>query len=121
MKTKLTTAISTMMVLAALSASAEVPTVTLAHDPLMNQIMSRQLTQPAGGVTGAVRIGSGQAITLNLIDPLAPLKPVEGLVTKAVIETPAKTKGSRRKTHRADAQLKKMSEDQRRADWAGHK
>lgn len=116
MRTKIKTAmLAAMTMMAALSAAAEVTTPTVAHDPLMNQIMRRQLTQPDGGVTGSVRIGSGQAITLSLIDPLAPLKPIEGLAAK-----PAKAK-ARRKVRRADEQLKKMSEDKRSADWAGRK
>ena len=114
MRTELKTVIfAVLTTLAALSAAAEMPTPIVAHDPLMNQIMSRQLTLPAGGVTGSVRIGSGQAITLILIDLLAPLKPVAGLV-----EQPVKTKAPR-KIRRADEQLKKMSGDERRADWAG--
>ena len=120
MRNELRTAvIAAMMMLAALSASAEVSTPTLTHDPLMKLIMSKQLTQPAGGVTGAVRIGSGETITLNMIDPLAPLQPVEGLASKPVV--PAAKAKVRRKLHRADEQLKKMSSDERRADWSGVK
>ncbi|MDD5303733.1 MAG: hypothetical protein PHS14_11580 [Elusimicrobia bacterium] len=104
-----------MTLLAALPAAAETTSPMVAHDPLMNQIMSKQLTLPGGGVTGSVRIGSGQAITLSLVDPLAPLKPVEGLVAK-----PVKAK-ARRKVRRADEQLKKMSEEKHAADWAGRK
>lgn len=110
-----TAAFAAMTMLAALTASAEVSSPMVANDPLMKQIMSRQLTQATGGVTGAVRIGSGQAITLSMIDPLAPLKPVEGLVEK-----PVKAKAGR-KARRADDQLKKMSEEKRAADWAGRK
>ena len=110
-----TAAFTAMTMLAALSASAEVSSPMVANDPLMKQIMSRQLTQEAGGVTGAVRIGSGQAITLSLIDPLAPLKPVAGLVEK-----PVKPKAGR-KVRRADEQLKKMSDEKRAADWTGRK
>jgi hypothetical protein len=113
------------MMFAALSAAADVTSPMVANDPLMKQIMSHQLTQAAGGVTGAVRIGSGQAITLSLIDPLAPLKPVEGLVGKPVVEKPVVEKQAKakagRKTRRADEQLTKMSEDRRSADWAGRK
>ena len=114
-----------MMMFAALSAAAEVASPMVTNDPLMKQIMSHQLTQAAGGVTGAVRIGSGPAITLSLIDPLAPLKPVEGLVEKPsaekpVVEKQVKAKAGR-KVRRADEQLTKMSEDKRSADWAGRK
>lgn len=120
MGTNLKTAMfAAMMMLAALPAVAEMNTPTVTHDPLMKQIMSRQLTL-GGGVTGAVRIGSGQSITLSLIDPLAPLKPVEGLVERPVIEKPAKAK-AHRKVRRADEQLKKMSEEKRGADWTGRK
>lgn len=115
MGTNLKTAMfAAMMMLAALPAAAEMNTPTVTHDPLMKQIMSRQLTL-GGGVTGAVRIGSGQSITLSLIDPLAPLKPAEGLVEK-----PAKAKDAR-KVRRADEQLKKMSGEKRAADWTGRK
>ncbi len=114
MKTELKTAIlAAMTTLAALSAAAEMTTPIVAHDPLMSQIMSRQLTLPAGGVTGSVRIGSGQAITLSIVDPFASLKPVDGL-----IEKPVKMR-ARRKVRRADEQLKTMSEEQhaRIAPW----
>ena len=131
MKTSIKTALlTTMVLLAALHAAAEVSSPALTHDPLTNQIMSKQLTLSGGGVTGAVRIGSGQSITLNL-DPLSAaeplkdavadpkaltgLKPVEGLAVK-----PVKAK-SRRKIHRVSEQLKKMSSDERRADWSGRK
>ena len=114
MATNLKTAIFTAMMMTALSAAAEVSSPIVAHDPLMKQIMSRQLTQAAGGGTGAVRIGSGQAITLSLIDPLAPLKPVAGLVEK-----PAPVKASRKLS--AQQLLKKLSDEKRAADWAGRK
>ena len=127
MRTKIkTAALAAVMMLAALSASAETASPMVANDPLMRQIMSGQLTMVTGGVTGSVRIGSGHAITLSMIDPLAPLKPVEGLVQKPVAEAsaasekPAKAK-SARKARRADEQLKKMSNDKRAADWAGRK
>lgn len=110
-----TAAFAAMMAATALTASAEVTAPTVTHDPLMRQIMSRQLTQDSGGVTGAVRIGSGQTITLQVIDPLAPLKPAPGLVAK-----PAKAKPAR-KIRRADEQLKKMSGEKRDADWSGVK
>lgn len=97
----------------------------LAHDPLTNAIMSKQLTLPDGGVTGAVRIGSGQAIALNLASPLvepaaalkdavadktalAPLKVAEGL-------KPAKAK-KRRLRHDRE-KLEDLSGAGRRADW----
>ena len=116
MGTKIKTAMfAALLTMAALSASAEVTTPTVNHDPLMRQIMSLQLTSPAGGVTGSTRLGSGQAISLSLVDPLAPLKPVEGLAQK-----PVKAKASR-KVRRADEQLRKMSDEKRAADWSGRK
>jgi hypothetical protein len=126
MGTNLKTAMfAATMMFAALSAAAEVTSPMVANDPLMKQIMSHQLTQAAGGVTGAVRLGSGQAITLSLIDPLAPLKPVDGLVEKPIVERPVVEKHAKaksgRKVRRADEQLSKMSEDKRSADWAGRK
>lgn len=115
MATNIKTAMfAAMMTMTALSAAAEVHSPIVTNDPLMKQILSRQLTQVAGGVTGAVRIGSGQAITLSLIDPLAPLKPAEGLVAK-----PVKMKAPRKIN---DQQLlKKLSDEKRAADWAGRK
>lgn len=116
MRIPITTAMfAATLLLAALPAAAEVKTPTVTHDPLMSQIMSRQLTLHAGGVTGSTRLGSGQAITLSIVDPLAPLQPVAGLAAK-----PAKPKASR-KARRADEQLKKMSEEKRAADWSGRK
>lgn len=107
--------IAAAALLAALDAAAETASPLIAHDPLLSKIMSRQLTQPAGGLTGSVRIGSGQAIPLVLADPLAPLKPAEGLVEKT-----ARAR-ARRGARAADDQLKKLSEDKRRADWSGRK
>ena len=134
MKNALKTALMSAMLLSGASrAFAEIANPALTNDPLMKQIMSRQLTSPGGGVTGAVRIGSGQAITLSLIDPLstvageplkdavadpkalAGLKPAEGLAAK-----PAKAR-ARRKVRSDSELLKKMSDDERRADWAGRK
>jgi hypothetical protein len=116
MGTKLKTAMfAALLTMAALSASAEVTTPTVTHDPLVRQILSRQLTLPAGGVTGSTRLGSGQAISISVVDPLAPLKPAEGLAAG-----PVKAKAAR-KVRRADEQLKKMSDEKRAADWSGRK
>lgn len=131
MKTAIKTALMSAMLLSgAAHAFAETANPALTHDPLMKQILSKQLTTPGGGVTGAVRIGSGQAITLNLADPLAAadlkdavadpkaltgLKPAAGLAAK-----PGKAK-ARRKVRRDSELLKKMSDDERRADWSGRK
>jgi len=114
MRTLITTAMFAAML--ALPAAAEIKSPTISHDPLMSQIMSRQLTLPAGGVTGSTRLGSGQTITLSIVDPLAPLQPVEGLVEK-----PAAKAKAVRKARRADEQLKKMSGEKRAADWSGRK
>jgi hypothetical protein len=117
MRIELRTAmIAAALMAGALSAAAETAVPTIAHDPLMNQIMSRQLTLPAGGVTGSTRLGSGEAITLNMIDPLAPLRPAEGLVEKPAVKAKAV-----RKVRRTVDQLRKMSRDDRRADWSGRK
>jgi hypothetical protein len=116
MRTKLKTAmLAAMLTMAPLSVSAEVTSPMVTHDPLMRQIISLQLTSPAGGVTGSTRLGSGQAITISLADPLVPLQPAEGLAAK-----PVKAKAER-KVRRADEQLKKMSEQKRAADWSGRK
>ncbi len=116
MRTKLTTAMfAVTALLAALPSAAEVTSPMVAQDPLMRQIMSRQLTLPSGGVTGSARLGSGQSIAIKVTDPLAPLKPVAGLAPKAV------KKDAPRKIRRADAQLKKMSGEKRAADWSGRK
>lgn len=52
----------------------------VSQDPLMRQILHRQLTQNNGGITAAVRVGSGQAVELHVNESaLAALKPVAGL------------------------------------------
>lgn len=125
-----TTVLTAMLALAALNAGAQTSAAS-AGDPLMKQIMSKQLTQNNGGVTGVVRIGSGQAISLSIVDPLSPqlsgeplkdavadpkalagLKPAAGLVAK-----PAKR--AKTKARRADEQLRKLSREERKADWSG--
>ena len=111
-----TAAIAAMLMMTALTAAAETKSPTVAHDPLMKAIMSRQLTLPDGGVTGSTRLGSGQAITLSMIDPLAPLQPAAGLVEKPA----AKVKPAR-KARRAGEQLRKLNDEKRAADWSGRK
>jgi hypothetical protein len=132
MTTALKTALLPALLLwGAARACAQTANPTLPYDPLMKKIMSYVLTLPGGGVTGAVRSGSGEPITLNLVDPLSPseplkdagadpkaltgLKPAKDLAPKAV-----KPK-SRRKFHDDSALLKKMAEDARHADWPGRK
>ena len=74
-------------------------------DALSRQILTKT-TQENGGVTAAVRVGSGQVVALRITDPsiaLAPLKPAAGLVPK-----PAKAK--RRAARRAAEQLKRVAD-----------
>lgn len=113
-----TTALAAILAMTASSAAAEVKSPTVAHDPLMTAIMSRQLTLPAGGVTGSTRLGSGEAITLSIADPLAPLQPVAGLVEKPAPKAVVKAS---KKARRADEQLRKLSDEKRAADWSGRK
>ncbi|MCX5794328.1 MAG: hypothetical protein NTY77_02375 [Elusimicrobia bacterium] len=101
------------------------------QDPLMRQILHRQLTQRNGGITAAVRIASGQSIELQLPDvdskpteefkdalnavpsgdPLAGLKPEAGLVAAQAQPVPADASQARKPT----AQLKVI--DESRKDW----
>jgi hypothetical protein len=70
----------------------------IGNDPLSRQIMSKT-AQENGGVTAAVRVGSGQVIELKMIDtavapaaqlapaaatPILNLKPAAGLVAKPI-------------------------------------
>jgi hypothetical protein len=48
----------------------------VSQDPLMRQILHKQVTQHNGGVTTAVRVASGQGVELSAADPLSPLKSV---------------------------------------------
>jgi hypothetical protein len=131
MRTALLTAILAM---AALNAAAEPAATTVGHDPLMRQIMSRQLTQENGGVTGAVRIGSGQAIALSIVDPLSPAvsgEPLKDAVSEAKALAPLQpaaglkpakpVKKAAHRARRASEQLKKLSTEERKADWSGRK
>jgi hypothetical protein len=95
------------VVIAGVCVQAEPVAPLIAHDPLTSMIMKRQLVMPIGGITGAVRIGSGESIALKLSDPFVTLKPAEGLVEKPEAKTP-------RKARRAVEQLKKAAD---RADW----
>ena len=97
-----------VLALAALPAGAETPAAQTVGDPLTRLILSRQLTQADGGITGAVRIGSGQTIELKAVtekEALSGLAPVEGL-------KPAKSaaKAKARRSRRAVEQLKAASE-----------
>ena len=90
----------------------------LGNDPLTRQILTKT-AQANGGVTAAVRVGSGQVIELKLADisadplpaqmapaavsPAVPLKPAAGLAPKA-----AKAK-AKKPIKRAVDQLKRVS------------
>lgn len=107
------------LMLAALGAHAEMPQM-LGTDPLSREILTKT-AQVNGGVTAAVRVGSGQAIKLDLADvssapfaaKMAPaatsaylaLNPAPGLAPK-----PAKAKAKSKKApKRAVDQLKHVS------------
>ena len=106
------------LMLAAIAASAEGLPQAIGNDPLTRQILTRA-AQENGGVTAAVRLGTGQAIELKLADissapaaallapaaksPLLTISPAEGLVAKA--EKPKAKKPSRA----AVAQLKHVA------------
>jgi hypothetical protein len=62
---------------APMPSSASKESAMASQDPLMRQILHRQLTQPNGGVTTAVRIASGQ--TIELQGPDADAQPAEEL------------------------------------------
>lgn len=119
-------ALLTLILLAAAPlVSAETPSSMAGQDPLMRQILHRQLTQNNGGVTAAVRIATGQSIELHVNepitgvsdlkdapisaklaaggDPLASLKPAAGLMATAT-ETPT----SKKDIKKANEQLKTL-------------
>ncbi len=98
---------------------AELPQM-LGSDPLSRQILTKT-AQVNGGVTAAVRVGSGQVIELKLADvtagvpdnaqmapaaasPVLNLKPAEGLAPK-----PAKKVKAKKDPKRAVDQLKHVS------------
>lgn len=117
MRLPFTTAAILAVMMTATAAFAEVSPASIASDPLLKKIQSLALT--GNPVTAAVRSGDGQAIPLN-IDPLAPLKPAEGLTEKP--EAPAKTKARKKAAARNTREkLKEMAGDERRADWSGRK
>jgi hypothetical protein len=122
-----TALLSTMILLGtALGASAQT-SAAAAGDPLLQKIMNRQITESNSGVTGVVRIGSGQVIPLDMA-PLTPAEPLKdavadpkalnglkaapGLVKKAA-------KRVRAKPRRATEQLEKLNVEKRKADWSG--
>jgi hypothetical protein len=86
-------ALTAAMLMAAGSASAVVP-AAIDADPLMKQILAKQIALPNGGVTAAVAVrGAANGIELQIPDPLAPLAPAEGLVERR--EEPAKKRKAR--------------------------
>jgi hypothetical protein len=60
----------------------------VSQDPLTRRILLEQVTRRDGGVTGFVRIPSGQGIELKTLD-LAPLSPVETAKTAPAAESRA--------------------------------
>ena len=123
MKNAILTAAMMMM---ALGARAEGLPQMLGSDPLSRQILSKT-AQENGGVTAAVRVGSGQVIALQIGDvsaapatatlaapatsPAAALKTAEGLKPKA-----AKAAKTKKPVKRAVDQLKHMSSAKSWAD-----
>ncbi len=113
------------LMLTALGAGAEGMPQMLGSDPLTRQILMKT-AQENGGVTAAVRVGSGQAIELKLADvssasaaPLAPaaLSPVLDLKSAIPAAKPAKASKkakSRRPARRAIDQLKRAAEASRK-------
>ncbi|MFI5346721.1 MAG: hypothetical protein ACHQ51_10140 [Elusimicrobiota bacterium] len=93
------------MMMLALGAGAEGMPQMLGSDPLSRQILTKT-AQENGGVTAAVRVGSGQVIALQIADvssapfaaplaaaasaPAVGLKPAEGLAQKPVKAEKAK-------------------------------
>ena len=79
-------ALTAWMLLAAVGACAEGLPQTIGNDPLTRQILSKA-AQENGGVTAAVRLGTGQTIELELApaasSPPPALAPIEGLAAKA--------------------------------------
>lgn len=70
------------MLMAAGSSSAAMP-AAIDTDPLMKQILAKQIALPNGGVTAAVAVrGAANGIELHIPDPLAPLAPAEGLAPR---------------------------------------
>lgn len=88
------------MLMAAGSSSAAVP-AAIDSDPLMRQILAKQIALPNGGITAAVAVrGAANGIELQIPDPLAPLAPAEGLAERR--EAPAKKRKARRAVEQAE-------------------
>jgi len=105
------------------------------QDPLLRQILHRQITQRNGGITAAVRIGSGQSIELRLaeldnmpvtelknasgapVDLLAALKPTAGLVADETGKPSPAEKSST--TEKPAEQLQVLHQQGTKQAWGG--
>lgn len=97
------------MLAAALPGAAAVPAL-IDQDPLMRQILAKQLTHPNGGVTAAVAVkGAANGINLELADPLAPLQPAEGLAERPA-QAPAKKGNKKRAAGRPGPRANEQAE-----------
>jgi len=114
--------------------SASKESSLVSQDPLMRQILHRQLTQHNGGITAAVRIASGQSIELELVeldikpadqlkdlpnaarmaDLGAGLRPAAGLIAAASKPVPT---GKSRLVKKPKAQLKTLEQQGGRQTW----
>ena len=114
-----TLAMTAALMLAALGAHAEMPQM-LGSDPLSRQILTKT-AQANGGVTAAVRVGTGQSVELKLADvTAAPAYPVKMApaatqaylslnVAPALAPKPAKPAKAKKAPKRAVEQLKRVS------------
>jgi len=113
-------------------AAASKASPMVSQDPLMRQILRRQITQRNGGITAAVRIASGQSIELQVpdldlkvpaelkdalnaaapADLSAGLRPVAGLLSASAQGAPA-----------PDSELKKpidqLKSVEKKQSWGG--
>jgi hypothetical protein len=106
------------LLMTALRAGAEGMPQMLGSDPLSRQILTKT-AQENGGVTAAVRVGSGQAIELKLPEvtaaaPVAQLAPAASapalyLQTAIPVQKPVKAKKAK-PARRAIDQLKRAAE-----------
>jgi len=109
-----------LVMMAAIAASAEGLPQAIGNDPLTRQILSKA-AQENGGVTAAVRLGTGQTIELEFADvsaaplsaatlapaaesPLIALEPAAGIAAKASAKPKAK-----KPSRKAAVQLKDVS------------
>lgn len=115
--------------------AAQTNPALVSQDPLMQQIRRRQLTQPNGGVTAVVRIGSGQVLELKLVDldvppvsglkdcpnsstastnPLGGLSPRPGLIPQ---DSKSSRSRKRRAVKKASEQLKALEQQGAKQNW----